>query len=472
MKVHAVRWVAAAAALSVFAACDRRTPVVDHAPHDEPAPSATNRIDIPPAVRSNLGITFAAVEQRPVATTIRAPGRFELLPTARREQRAPLPGRVELLVAQYDRVEPGTPLYRLDAPQWRDMQREIEATMSADGLAQARLAALDPLLEAHRVHESACLESVRLWESRVEQLEKAVSAGGGRASELATAQASLATARSALGEVQEKDAELALRRSEVESDLRAARSKLDLLLSSAAATLGVNRSAIEARSPADGEPLWKRTGAIEIHSTATGVVEAFGATSGAWIEQGELVLSVVDPTAVRFRAVGLQSDLGRLSPGLAAAIVPPQGGALDIGDSIPTTLEIGLGADPQQRTVELLAVPSRLSTWTRPGVSAFLEITIDAAAETELAIPLSCVVRDGLQPVLFRRDPHDPNKAIRIEADLGIDDGRWIVIHSGVRAGDQIVLDGAYQLLLATSGTIQKGGHFHSDGTFHEGEDH
>jgi len=25
--------------------------------------------------------------------------------------------------------------------------------------------------------------------------------------------------------------------------------------------------------------------------------------------------------------------------------------------------------------------------------------------------------------------------------------------------------------MLATSGSIQKGGHFHSDGTYHEGED-
>jgi hypothetical protein len=32
------------------------------------------------------------------------------------------------------------------------------------------------------------------------------------------------------------------------------------------------------------------------------------------------------------------------------------------------------------------------------------------------------------------------------------------------------VLDGGFQLMLATSGSIQQGGHFHSDGTFHEGE--
>jgi hypothetical protein len=51
-----------------------------------------------------------------------------------------------------------------------------------------------------------------------------------------------------------------------------------------------------------------------------------------------------------------------------------------------------------------------------------------------------------------------------------MNDGRWVAVLSGLRNDDEVVLDGAFQLMLATSGTIQKGGHFHSDGTFHEGE--
>jgi hypothetical protein len=69
------------------------------------AAAPTNRVDIPDAVRRNLGVVFAKVESRAVARTLRVPGRFELLPTAGREYRAPLAGRVELLVAQYQRVE-------------------------------------------------------------------------------------------------------------------------------------------------------------------------------------------------------------------------------------------------------------------------------------------------------------------------------------------------------------------------------
>ena len=97
-------------------------------------------------------------------------------------------------------------------------------------------------------------------------------------------------------------------------------------------------------------------------------------------------------------------------------------------------------------------------------------MVIDESGATELAIPLAAVQRDGLVPVIFRRAPDNPGQAIRLEADLGLDDGRWIEVLSGVGEGDEIVLDGGFQLMLATSGTIQQGGHFHADGTYHEGE--
>jgi multidrug efflux pump subunit AcrA (membrane-fusion protein) len=137
------------------------------------------------------------------------------------------------------------------------------------------------------------------------------------------------------------------------------------------------------------------------------------------------------------------------------------------------TLQIGLSGDPDERTVDLIVTPESLAPWARSGVSAQLEITTDETAAPSLSIPLAAVQQDGLAPVFFRRDPSDPNKAIRTEADLGIDDGRWVVVHSGLRVGDEIILDGAFQLMLAStqSGGMPAGGHFHSDGTFHSGEE-
>jgi hypothetical protein len=76
-----------------------------------------------------------------------------------------------------------------------------------------------------------------------------------------------------------------------------------------------------------------------------------------------------------------------------------------------------------------------------------------------------------LQKVFFLRNPKDPDEVMRIEADLGTSDGRWVEVKSGLVEGDEVVLGGGYALMLA-SGPQQKAGHFHADGTFHADEDH
>jgi len=443
----------------------------DHA--EDAASVPTNRIDTPASVRQNLGITFARVETRHVASTVRVPGRFERLPTARREYRTPLGGRIELLVKQYQHVEPGAVLYRLDSPAWRTMQREIEDAQALMHITQARLDALATTMEAHELHERGLREALELWQKRVLQLELVSEAGGGRASELTDARSSLNAARSAFGEVMEKHADLQLRKAELESELRATASRADLLLRSAASILGVSRSQVDASDSSTGSdaPLWKAMDRVDVRATADGVVDQLPISHGAWAEDGDLIVSVVDPDAIRFRAVGLQSDLAQLRNGLTATIVPPRGNESTSQKQIAGTLEIGLNANPDQRTIDLIVQPAERAEWTRAGVSAFLEIVLDQTQGAELAVPLSCIVRDGLKPVMFRRDPANPNQVIRIDADLGLDDGRWVAVLSGVVEGDEIVHDGAYQLMLASSSTSQRGGHFHADGTFHAEDD-
>ena len=98
----------------------------DESAQEEAGDQPTNRVDIPASVRSNLGITFAKVERRDVANTIRVPGSFELQPLARHEYRLMLPGHVEFEVDQFDKVEVGTPLYRFRSPQWLELQSRVD----------------------------------------------------------------------------------------------------------------------------------------------------------------------------------------------------------------------------------------------------------------------------------------------------------------------------------------------------------
>lgn len=447
---------------------------------DAAADAVTNRIDIPPAVRQNLGLTFVTVEPRRVEQTLRVPGRFEYLPTARREYRTMLPGRVELRVEQYDRVESGDVLYEIDSPGWREMQQGLTDADASISRLSTRLTSYGPLREAHHNHERRLEDTIAIRRERVAQLEQVAEAGGGRRADLVEARSEVSAAEAELAETLETEAKLQADEAAARTDLEAARTKRQFLLESASLLLRLDVETLqETVASSSGEvPRWRVITTIPVHADEPGVVESLGLTNGAWADQRSTVLTVVQPEQLRFRGVALQSDIARLRDGLPARIVAPSptraAGGIDLSDVMSGTLSVGLAGDAKGRTVDLFVRPDHLSSWARAGVSAHLEIITDETATAVVAIPKASVQQDGLTPVIFRRDPKDPNKAIRLEADLGLDDGRWIVVNSGVRVGDEIVLDGAFQLMLASaaSGSDLQGGHFHADGTFHAGDDH
>ena len=471
--------------------CDRAGPGPASPKADEHGGEAvaTNRVDVPETVRKNLGITFAKVESRPVAETIRVPGQFELQPQARREYRTMLAGRVELLVKQLESVEPGMPIYRLASPEWRDLQQKLSESINTIRQAEARVASIPSLLAAHRNHEDILREGVTLWETRVAEVEKNASSGVVSVADLTELKNNLAMKRAELAEVLEKEAELEAQSATARAEHDAAHARFRLLLATASTLLGIDERELaapfqldehlhtgpniephEENSTTQPAPRWREIDEIQVKSTAPGLVATTDLTNGAWASAGALVLSTIEPQRLRFRAMAMQGDLGRLRDGLPARIVPPTGGTIALQDTMNVSLTIGQIADPQERTIELIATPERLAAWARAGVSAHLEI-ITAGGQPELAIPLSCVIQDGLEKIIFRRDPKNPDKVIRMKSDLGVNDGRWVVINSGVLEGDDIVFDCVYQLMIATSGSAEKGGHFHADGSFHGEED-
>ncbi|HMQ15389.1 MAG TPA: hypothetical protein PKC49_05385 [Phycisphaerae bacterium] len=472
--------------VAVGLGCDRAAP-----PHATSNPAGaeraapTNRLEVPDAVRRNLSISFARVELRHVSRTIRLPGRFELAPHARREYRTMLGGQVELHVTQHERIEAGAPLFTLDSPAWRELQERLSAADAALRQGRARAAAVGPLMAAHNEHEQILRDSVAIWSERVAQLERGGGAGVITAEEFARARSALAASRVELAEVLEKQAELEARHVETEAELAAAHERFELLLMNAASLLGIPKPQLEAPvdpalerhgphaalEPREDHPLWREILRVDVRAAEPGVVETLALGNGTWAGETSLVLTTVRPERLRFRARGLQSDLGRLRDGLPAAIIPPRGGSLAPSATMAGVIQLGIGGDPDERTVDVFVTPSELAPWARPGITAHLEILLDGDQPPELAVPVAATARDGLRTVLFRRDPRNPDQVIRLEADLGPSDGRWVAIRSGVREGDEVVLDGVFQLMLASSTAAPRGGHFHADGTYHEGPD-
>ncbi len=457
----------------------------------------TNRIDVPSAVRRNLGITFAKAEMRDVRSTLRVPGKFESLPDAHRSYHATLSGQVELLVKQYAPVEVGDVLFRIDSPAWREIQTQLADTILAVRKLRAKSAAATGRLASVSQHASSLLEELKVWQERLKEIEGIGAAGGGVASARTEARASVAVARTALAEVAEEAAELKGTQSIIEAELAAHRAATpllyaeavgasaedcagatcDLALSRAAALLGVTVAFLREDVGTNGkrQRRWRALDRIEVRARQAGIVETLGVTNGAWLDVGRTVLETLDPTLIRFRGLGLQADLGRLGKGMRGRVLPPGGRAVGVSATLEGEVTIGIEADAMGRTIDLLLTPSGTERplWARPDVSTEMEVIVVQSRGKGLAIPLQCVIQDGLDKIIFRRDPKDPNKVIRMKADLGITDGRWVVVESGVMEGDEIVHAGVYELMLVGGGgDKQEGGHFHADGTFHAGPDH
>lgn len=406
----------------------------DHA-EEEGGDAPTNRVDIPSSVRDNLGITFAKVERRPVSTTIRVPGSFELQPLAKQEYRTLLPGQVEFLVNELDEVKAGTVLYRFRSPEWPELQSRIDVARASLDQAKSQFEAVWERIEA--------LKAADFKRADLEMREK------------------------------ELEAEVTKQEAELQAALNRATRVLNLHSVSGEADLVPEDLLSEVEQGGRTIPFYQSIDTLEVRAREPGFVESLAVTNGTYVEEAALLLTTIDPARVRFRALGLQSDLPEFESAGQVRIAPPQAEGSDINESVEATLKVGLAADPNHRTITLFAEPAELRPWIRPGVSAFLEVATETTGGVVLAIPRSSVVKDGITHVFFKRDPGNANKAIRVEADLGVDDGRWIEIKSGVGPNDEVVLDGAYELKLATaqSGTAQKGGHFHADGTYHA-DDH
>jgi hypothetical protein len=431
MKFSTYRWIPLAALFVAVTACDRGGNATEAAT-DEGGEAPTNRIEIPATVRSNLGISFAKVERRNLAETLRVPGSFELKPLAKHEYRQLLPAQVRFAVDQFEMVKPGTLLYRFQSPQWLELQSRIDLAVAS--------------------YEQATLK----YEALVARIEA-----------LANAEFKRADLESEATVLQ---AELSGRKAELNAALTTATNILNSY--SGGKENALTPDALLAPVDVDGRSIsrYQTISWIEAKAVEAGVVESLAITDGSFVDETTLVLTTIDPTQIRFRALGLQSDLLKFEGAPAARIVPHQGNSSDLNDSVPAELTLGLDADPTQRTITLFANPQEQRPWARPGVSAFLEVSTATTGGVVLAIPRSAVVKDGIVHVFFKRDPLDPNKAIRVEADLGLDDGRWIEVKSDLGPNDEVVLKGAYELKLASaqSGTSQKGGHFHADGAYHE----
>ena len=200
---------------------------------------------------------------------------------------------------------------------------------------------------------------------------------------------------------------------------------------------------------------------VTIRALADAVVEKLNVVDGAWVETGTAAATLVDPRALRFRAMVVSSDAAKLCDGMEVLV----GGVhahlrLGIADNI--------GMTPIYGVFESGTAPGRT------GERMLAECALEKSETPVDALPNECIVKVGTDPVVFVRDHKNHNRFIVVKVVCGISAGGWTQV-SDLPHEDHldVVKEGVYELKLAlaakTSGK-KAPGHFHADGAFHEGE--
>ena len=128
-------------------------------------------------------------------------------------------------------------------------------------------------------------------------------------------------------------------------------------------------------------------------------------------------------------------------------------------DLAGSLIEVGRVIDPRKRTVEIVFEIDNPEQ--RFPLGLFVEAQLATRTiKDRLAIPASSVVRDLGQDVVFV--VHSGETMQRREVELGIRDGGWVEVLSGLEEGERLIVEGAYRVKLASASPAEIGhGHAH-----------
>ncbi len=226
---------------------------------------------------------------------------------------------------------------------------------------------------------------------------------------------------------------------ELESDLALRRATYTALLAGATETNGI----VMVAAPTDG------------------VIDRQRVQDGAWLEVGTAVFEVIDPTDLRFVASVAAADAARLTDGSPATVNGIKGrirrGVGDASGLVPVYVyfEKRVGDNACYHVIA--------------GARGKAVCVLDENEKPHVAVPTEAIVMVGLQPTVFVRNAHHPDRFQVVAVTPLARGGEWTAV-KGLYDQAEVVCAGAYELKLALQTTPTPAGHFHADGTFHEGE--
>ena len=200
---------------------------------------------------------------------------------------------------------------------------------------------------------------------------------------------------------------------------------------------------------------------IQVRAPIAGTLAEILVAAGSYVEEGDAMFHVVDTERLWLEASVAEADLGRLPDPRGAwfavegfeqtfAIDPDEGGQV---------VAFGNMVDPVRRTVPLVFELPNPNGLLRVGM--FAEVRVWAGESVDaLAVPASAIVDEAGQDVVYVMLGGESFE--RRVLRLGIRDGDYVQVLSGLEPGERIVTRGAYLVRLAGASPAAAGhGHAH-----------
>jgi len=201
---------------------------------------------------------------------------------------------------------------------------------------------------------------------------------------------------------------------------------------------------------------------VALTAAISGVVVEANAAVGEYIQAERSVFTVLDPGSVFIEARIPESDLRRIATARAATYETLD----DKGRFVPIleggrgrVVLLGLEIDPLTRTVPLTYEVSNPDGHLRIGMALNLYLET-ARVENAVAVPKSAIVDEEGKFIAFVEVSGETFEKRIVR--LGIREGNFVQVLSGLAEGEHIVTDGAYAVRLASISTkLPAHGHAH-----------
>jgi RND family efflux transporter MFP subunit len=243
---------------------------------------------------------------------------------------------------------------------------------------------------------------------------------------------------------------------EAEFALKTAQAKYDAALALQATYRQVSTN-LGAKSTGTSQP------AIELRSPIAGtIISQSGAAVGEYITADKAVFTVLDAASVFIEAHVPEASVKRLGTTAAASYeVPGQTGQFVpiTGEGAGRLVFLGIQVEAATRTVPLVYEVKNPENRVRVGQSVNLFVET-ARAEDTLAVPSAAIVEEDGRPIAFVQVGGETFQ--KRDLAVGIRDGNWVQVLSGITEGERVVIKGAYAVRLASvSSAIPAHGHVH-----------